>query len=87
MGVKKFNDLCRDKIFTFINEWEQVIPRFGRWADMEKPYKTMDFEYMQSEWWAFNELYKKGLVYEDYRSMHICPRCETTLSQGEVADG
>ncbi|OGZ68235.1 MAG: hypothetical protein A3D35_00675 [Candidatus Staskawiczbacteria bacterium RIFCSPHIGHO2_02_FULL_34_9] len=87
MGVKKFNDLCREKIFTFINEWERVIPRFGRWADMENPYRTMDFEYMQSEWWAFKELYKKGLIYEGYRSMHICPRCETTLSQGEVADG
>jgi len=87
MGVKKFNDLCREQIFTFMHEWETVIPRFGRWADMEKPYKTMDFEYMQSEWWAFKELYKKGLIYEDYRSMHICPRCETTLSQGEVAEG
>jgi len=87
MGVKKFNDLCRDKIFTFIHEWEVMIPRFGRWADMAHPYKTMDFEYMQSEWWAFKELYKKGLIYEDYRSMHICPRCETTLSQGEVAEG
>lgn len=87
MGVKKFNDLCRERIFTFIHEWETMIPRFGRWADMKNPYRTMDFEYMQSEWWAFKELYNKGLIYEDYRSMHICPRCETTLSQGEVADG
>jgi isoleucyl-tRNA synthetase len=87
MGVKKFNDLCRDKIFTFIHEWETIIPRFGRWADMKNPYRTMDFDYMQQEWWAFKELYKKGLIYEDYRSMHICPRCETTLSQGEVAEG
>ncbi|MSU54507.1 MAG: isoleucine--tRNA ligase [Candidatus Staskawiczbacteria bacterium] len=87
MGIKKFNDLCRQRIFTFINEWERVIPRFGRWADMAHPYRTMDFEYMQSEWWAFKELYDKGLIYEDYRSMHICPRCETTLSQGEVAEG
>lgn len=87
MGVKKFNDLCRDKIFTFINDWEVMIPKFGRWANMKNPYRTMDFEYMQSEWWAFKELYKKGLIYEDYRSMHICPRCETTLSQGEVAEG
>jgi isoleucyl-tRNA synthetase len=87
MGVKKFNDLCRDQIFKFIHEWEIVIPRFGRWADMEHPYRTMDFEYMQSEWWAFKELYKKGLIYEDYRAMHICPRCETTLSQGEVSEG
>ncbi len=87
MGVKKFNDLCRERVFTFIKEWEQIIPRFGRWSDMKNPYRTMDFEYMQSEWWAFKELHKKGLIYEDYRSMHICPRCETTLSQGEVADG
>ncbi|MCX6721209.1 MAG: isoleucine--tRNA ligase [Candidatus Staskawiczbacteria bacterium] len=87
MGVKKFNDLCRARIFTFMHEWETIIPRFGRWADMAHPYRTMDFDYMQSEWWAFKELYKKGLIYEDYRSMHICPRCETTLSQGEVADG
>jgi len=87
MGVKKFNDLCRERIFTFIGEWERIIPRFGRWADMAHPYRTMDFAYMQSEWWAFKTLHDKGLVYEDYRSMHICPRCETTLSQGEVAEG
>lgn len=87
LGVKKFNDLCRDQIFTFIHEWEQIIPRFGRFADMKHPYRTMDFEYMQKEWWAFKALYKKGLIYEDYRSMHICPRCETTLSQAEVAEG
>ncbi|KKW09388.1 MAG: Isoleucine-tRNA ligase [Candidatus Kaiserbacteria bacterium GW2011_GWA2_49_19] len=87
MGVKKFNDLCRERIFTFIHEWERIIPRFGRWADMENPYRTMDFAYMESEWWAFKKLHESGLIYEDYRSMHICPRCETTLSQGEVAEG
>ena len=87
MGVKKFNDLCRERIFTFIHEWERIIPRFGRWADMENPYRTMYFAYMESEWWAFKKLYDDGLIYEDYRSMHICPRCETTLSQGEVAEG
>lgn len=87
MGVKKFNDLCRERIFTFMGEWERTIPRLGRWADMERPYRTMDFSYMESEWWAFKSLYEKGLIYEDYRSMHICPRCETTLSQSEVAEG
>ena len=87
MGVKKFNDLCRQRVFTFIEEWERIIPRFGRWADMARPYRTLDFGYMQSEWWAFKTLYDKELIYEDYRSMHICPRCETTLSQGEVAEG
>lgn len=87
MGVKKFNDLCREKIFTYVDYWNSFIPRFGRWADMEHPYRTMDTAYMESEWWAFKELYDKGLVYEDYRSMHICPRCETTLAQAEVSEG
>ncbi|PCI30240.1 isoleucine--tRNA ligase [Candidatus Wolfebacteria bacterium] len=87
IGVKKFNELCREKIFTYIDVWNEFIPRFGRWADMENPYKTMDTSFMESEWWAFKELYDKGLVYEDFRSMHICPRCETTLAQSEVAEG
>jgi isoleucyl-tRNA synthetase len=87
LGVKRFNDLCRERIFTFIHEWETIIPRFGRWADMDNPYRTMDFEYMQAEWGAFKKLYDNKLIYEGYKSMHICPRCETTLSQGEVAEG
>ena len=87
LGVKKFNALCREKIFTFVDVWNKFIPRFGRWADMKNPYRTMDKSFMESEWWAFKTLYEKGLVYEDYRSMHICPRCETTLAQSEVAEG
>ncbi len=87
LGVKKFNDLCREKIFTYVDAWKEFIPRFGRWADLEHPYVTMDTDYMESEWWAFKSLYEKGLVYEDYRSMHICPRCETTLAQAEVTEG
>ncbi len=87
LGVKKFNDLCREKIFTYVDHWKEFIPRFGRWADMEHPHTTMDTQYMESEWWAFKELYDKGLVYEDYRSMHVCPRCATTLAQSEVSDG
>ncbi|TSC62162.1 MAG: isoleucyl-tRNA synthetase [Parcubacteria group bacterium Athens0416_74] len=87
IGVAKFNELCRSKVFTYADEWKKVIPRIGRWADMEKPYFTMSRDFMESVWWAFKQIYDKGLVYEDYRSMHICPRCETTLSQSEVAEG
>ena len=87
MGVEKFNTLCRQKVFTYIDVWNKFIPRFGRWADMDNPYITMDPKYMESEWWAFKTLFDKDLIYKDYRSMHICPRCETTLAQAEVAEG
>ncbi len=87
IGVKKFNETCRTKIFEFEQEWKKIIPRIGRWANMENSYKTMDKHFMESEWWAFKTLYEKGLIYEDFRSIHICPRCETTLSQSEVTEG
>ncbi len=87
LGVAKFNDLCRTRVLTYVDVWKQVIRRLGRWADMENAYKTMDLDFMDSIWWGFKQLWDKGLIYQDYRSMHICPRCETTLSQSEVTEG
>jgi len=87
MGVDKFNDTCRSKVLEFVSEWEKDVERLGRWADMKNAYRTMDPDYMETIWWVFKQLYEKGLVYQAYRSMHICPRCETTLSQSEVAEG
>jgi len=87
IGVEKFDEICRSKVLSYVEEWKKVIKRLGRWADMENAYRTMDLDFMESVWWVFKELWDKGLVYESYRSMHICPRCETTLSQSEVAEG
>lgn len=87
LGVAKFNEICRSKVLEYVDEWKKVMRRFGRWADMEHAYRTMDRDFMESVWWVFKELWDKGLIYESYRTMHICPRCETTLSQSEVAEG
>ena len=87
LGIKAFNDRCRANVLGYTEEWRKVVRMLGRWADMDDAYRTMDPEYMESVWWVFGNLWKQGLIYEGYRSMHICPRCETTLSQSEVADG
>lgn len=87
LGVEEFNELCRSKVLKYVDDWKVVINRMGRWADMDNAYKTMDLPYMESVWWVFKELWNKGLIYEGYRSMHVCPRCETTLSQQEVSEG
>ncbi len=87
MGVGKFNDICRDKVMTYADDWEKVINRLGRWVDFADCYRTMDLNFMETIWWVFKELWNKDLIYKDYRSMHICPRCETTLSQSEVTEG
>lgn len=86
-GIDKFNQAAKESVLTYEKEWKEIIPRFGRWVDMKNSYKTMDRSFIESVWWTFAELAKKDLVFEGYKSMHICPRCETTLAQSEVAQG
>jgi isoleucyl-tRNA synthetase len=87
LGIEEFNKRCRANVLGYVKEWRNVVERFGRWADMDDAYRTMDPEYMESVWKVFADLWGRGLIYEGYRSMHICPRCETTLSQSEVSEG
>ncbi|MCB9819489.1 class I tRNA ligase family protein [Candidatus Nomurabacteria bacterium] len=86
-GVKNFNEAAREAVLEYRDDWKQIIPRLGRFADMDNDYRTMDASYTESVWWVFSELNKKGLVYEGFKSMHLCPRCGTTLSNFEVNQG
>ncbi len=83
-GIEKFNAMARESVMRYAEDWRRIIPRLGRWVDMNNDYRTMDASYTESVWWAFSELYKKGLIYEGFKSMNLCPRCETTLSNFEV---
>lgn len=86
-GIGNFTKAATDSVLRFESDWKKIIPRLGRWVDMENRYITLSNTYTESCWWAFGELYKKGLVYEGYKVMHICPRCETPLAASEVALG
>ena len=86
-GIGNFNEAARASVLRYDTEWKKMIPRLGRWIDMEHAYRTMDANYTESIWWAFKTLHDKGLVYQGFKPMHICPRCETTLSNNEVSDG
>jgi len=87
LGIGKFNAACRLSVLRYADIWKKTIPRLGRWVDMEADYRTMEPWYMESIWWVFKQLYDKDLIYEGYKAMHICPRCETTLSNFEVTQG
>ncbi len=83
-GIEKFNEKARSSVLRYANEWKKVIPRIGRWVDMENDYKTMDTEYTESIWWVFKKLYDLELVYNAYRAAPYCPRCGTPLSNFEL---
>jgi len=84
VGVCGFNEACQSSVMKYADVWKSFIPKIGRWVDMENDYKTLDLSYMESIWWVFKTLYDKDLIYQGYKSMHICPRCNTTLSNFEV---
>ncbi len=86
IGIEKFNLYCKSIVMRYADEWKKIIKRIGRWVDMENDYKTMDANYMESIWWVFKQLWDKGLIYEGHKAMHICPRCETTLSNFEATE-
>jgi isoleucyl-tRNA synthetase len=86
-GVEEFNRRCRESVFRYVQEWEALTERIGFWLDMEHPYVTYDNDYIESVWWIVKQLWDKGLVYQDYRSTPHCPRCGTSLSDAEVAQG
>lgn len=83
-GIEKFNETAKKSVLRYDADWKKMIPRIGRWVDMEHGYKTMDASYSESIWWAFKTLYDKKLIYKGFKSMHMCPRCETTLAASEV---
>lgn len=86
-GLQRFNEVAREFVLRYTDIWREQIPRFGRFVDMDHDYRTMDTPYTESVWWAFKTLHNKGLIYEGFKSMHLCPRCGTTLSNFEVNQG
>lgn len=87
LGVEKFNAAARDAVLRYDHEWKDIIPRTGRFIDMDNAYLTMQPSYSESIWWSFKTLHDKGLIYNGFKSMMYCPHCGTTLSNFEVAQG
>jgi isoleucyl-tRNA synthetase len=87
LGLDKFNAACRESVFTYRGDWEDFFGRVGRWTDTAHSYATIDKDYTESVWWALRQVHDKGLLYEGYKSMPYCPRCETPLSNFELNEG
>ncbi len=84
LGIEKFNELCRDSVMKYTGEWRDYVTRQARWVDFDNDYRTMEPDYMESVMWAFKTLHDKGLVYEGFRVLAYCWRCETPLSNTET---
>ena len=84
ISLEEYITTCRDNMVATGDLWEDTIDRIGRWVDFKGAYKTMDKEYMESVWWAFQKLYNEGKIYEGEKVLLYCTRDATPLSKAEV---
>lgn len=85
-GIAAFNEACREIVLRYTREWQQTVERMGRWVDFSQTWRTMDVTYMESVWWVFEQLYKKGLIYEGYKVMPVSAKLGTPLSNFEAGE-
>jgi len=86
-GLEPFIDECKQSVWKYKGMWEEFSGIVGFWADMDDPYVTYHNDFIESEWWALKEIWKKGLLYKGHKIVPYCPRCGTPLSSHEVAQG
>jgi len=86
-GVEPFIKQCKNSVWKYEKEWEKMSDRVGYWADMENPYVTYHNDYIESVWWSLKQIWEKGLIYKGHKIVPYCPRCGTSLSSHEVAQG
>lgn len=86
-GVEPFIQKCKESVWKYKGEWEKMSDRVGYWVDMEHPYITYDNNYIESVWWSLKQIWNKGLIYKGHKIVPYCPRCGTSLSSHEVAQG
>ncbi len=86
-GIAEFNRRCRESVVRYVDDWKELVERIGHWIDMDDPYWTMSTDYVESVWWSLKTLFRRGLLFQDNKSVAYCPRCGTGLSDHEVAQG
>ncbi|MCR5282093.1 MAG: isoleucine--tRNA ligase [Lachnospiraceae bacterium] len=86
-GLDPFIQKCKESVWEYKGMWEDFSKTVGFWADMDDPYVTYHDDFIESEWWALKEIWKKKLLYKGFKIVPYCPRCGTPLSSHEVAQG
>ena len=87
IGVERFNEMCRESVWRYRADWEQLSERIGFWLDYSDPYVTYSNNYIESVWWALATMFRRGRLYRGHKVLPYCARCGTTLSSHEVAQG
>jgi isoleucyl-tRNA synthetase len=84
VGIAEFVRLCRESVYSYVDEFTRLTTRIGYWLDTDAAYWTLSPSYIESVWWHLRQLFDQGLLYEDLKVVPYCPRCGTALSSHEL---
>jgi len=84
VGIAEFVRLCRESVYSYVDEFLRLTTRIGYWLDTDAAYWTLSPTYIESVWWQLRQLFDQGLLYEDLKVVPYCPRCGTALSSHEL---
>jgi isoleucyl-tRNA synthetase len=84
-GVAEFNKKCRESVFAYKKDWDEITRRIGYWLDLDQAYITLENYYIESVWNILENLFNRDLIYMGHKTVPFCPRCETGLSSHEVS--
>src|SRR3990167_5251306 len=86
-GIAAFNKKCKESVWKYKKDWENLTERMGFWLDLKNPYITYENSYIETLWQVIKTFWEKKLLYKDYKVVAYCPRCGTPLSSHEMAQG
>lgn len=86
-GIANFNEKCKESVFHYKKDWDDLTRRIGFWLDLDDPYITFQNSYIETIWWILKNFYDRHLIYKGFKILPYCPRCETPLSSHEVSQG
>lgn len=86
-GVEPFIHRCRESVWRYMKEWEQLTERLGFWIHLDEAYVTYHKSYVESVWWSLKNLFDRGLLFQGHKIVWWWAQGGTALSSGEVGQG
>lgn len=83
-GIDKFNAKAKELVWSNLKDWENFTERIGYWVDFDNAYITYENDYIESLFWIFSQINKRGYLKKLQRTVPWCYRCQTALSSHEL---
>ncbi len=76
--------MARNFAMKAMEDQKKEFVSWGVIGDWNKPYLTMDNEFVKTQLWTFYSLFEKGFVYQRFMPVYWSPSSKTALAESEL---